>query len=73
MARGGCGEEAGDDNAAAAPSLRRARLEAGGEAVERAQGSGWAAANPLGPHARSETEAAADFEGKRVHRVMLRA
>ena len=66
------GEEEGDDAAAAAPSLRRARLEASGEAVGRAQGSGWAAANPLGPHARSETEAAADFEGKRVHRVMLK-
>ena len=39
------GEEAGDDAAAAAPSLRRARLEASGEAVGRAQGSGWAAAN----------------------------
>ena len=54
------------------PPLTRLRLEASGKAVERAQGSGWAAANPLGPHARSETEAAADFEGKRVHRVMFR-
>jgi len=49
-------------------TLRRARLVELGGAPLSAVGAGWLERNPLG--VRSETEAALELDGRRIHRFL---